>query len=116
MVRFLPQACTSEAAMNFNFSNEGGIGGQSRFLKNVNGMWLLQECQRHWKSMGASGKLADLVKACEELPAPTNCLDVDDPELLLQGNMPERINSVLKKNGHESATDRTLRKRRALPI
>lgn len=95
----LPQACTSEAAMNFNFSNEGGIGGQSRFLKNVNGMWLLQECQRHWKKAGAEWDTSGLVKACERLPAPNELLDVDDPSLLLQGNMPGRINSALRKNG-----------------
>jgi rhamnulokinase len=95
----LPRACTSEAAMNFNFSNEGGIGGKSRFLKNVNGMWLLQECQRHWEKSGAGWETSALVKACDKLAAPGELLDVDDPSLLLQGNMPERINTVLKKNG-----------------
>jgi rhamnulokinase len=94
----LPKACTSEAAMHFNFSNEGGIGGQSRFLKNVNGMWLLQECQRHWEKSGRAWETADLVKASEKLPAPNELLDVDDPSLLLRGDMPERINKVLKKN------------------
>ncbi len=93
----LPRACTSEAAMNFNFSNEGGICGQSRFLKNVNGMWLLQECQRYWEKMGTAWETTALVKACEPLPEPEGLLEVDDPDLLLQGKMPERINDVLKK-------------------
>ena len=96
----LPQACTSEAAMNFNFSNEGGLGGQSRFLKNVNGMWLLQECQRHWEKSGKAWESSELVNACEGLPIPHQLLDVDDPSLLLQGNMPERINTVLKNHGY----------------
>ena len=95
----LPKACTSESAMNFNFSNEGGIGGQSRFLKNVNGMWLLQECQKHWAKAGSSWETNTLVKACEDLQAPEELLEVDDPGLLLQGSMPERINNVLVSHG-----------------
>ena len=98
----LPQACLSEAAMKLNFSNEGGIQGQSRFLKNVNGMWLLQECQRYWEKAGALWETSTLVKACEELPAPEGVFDVDDPSLLLQGSMPERINTVLKKQGNSA--------------
>jgi rhamnulokinase len=85
--------------MNFNFSNEGGIGGQSRFLKNVNGMWLLQECQKHWAKAGSPWETSALVKACEELQAPEELLEVDNPDLLLQGSMPERINSVLVSHG-----------------
>lgn len=97
----LPKACTSEAAMNFNFSNEGGMEGQSRFLKNVNGMWLLQECQRHWAKAGSDWETRALVKACEDLRAPEELLDVDDPCLLLHGDMPDRINSVMTRHGME---------------
>lgn len=95
----LPRPCLSEAAMNFNFSNEGGMGGQSRFLKNVNGMWLLQECLRHWEKEGILWKMPALLQQCEELAAPSALLDVDDPALLLQGNMPDRINKSLAKIG-----------------
>jgi rhamnulokinase len=93
------QPCTSELAMNFNFSNEGGLDGQFRFLKNVNGMWLLQECLRHWEEQRFDWDLASLIKACERMPVPATLLDVDDTSLLLQGNMPERINASLIKSG-----------------
>jgi rhamnulokinase len=105
----LPKACTSQAAYRQNFSNEGGLGGRSRFLKNVNGMWLLEECLRWWREKGVEWDLARLIDACRKLDAPGEFLDVDDPELLLSGRMPERINSVLRRHGFaELDTDATI--------
>ena len=103
----LSQACTSESAMTFNFSNEGGLGGQVRFLKNVNGMWLLQECLRHWQREGAQWDISSLIKECGRLPVPEMLLNVDDPSLLLQGAMPDRINRSLNKNGGRSLSTAT---------
>ena len=96
----LPKPCTSRGALNSNFSNEGGLGGQVRFLKNVNGMWLLQQCMRQWQSQGRGWEISQLVHACSALAPPRIRLDVDDPELLLPGNMIRAINRVLAKNGH----------------
>jgi len=95
----LDSPCLSEDAMHSNFSNEGGIGGNVNFLKNVNGMWLLQQCLEEWRSQGRSWTLAGLLKACEDLPPPDTDLNVDDPDLLLPGNMPARINSQLASAG-----------------
>jgi rhamnulokinase len=95
----LPKPCTSESAQVNNFSNEGGLGGQSRFLKNVNGMWILKECLRWWEERGVNWELNAIVEACGKLAAPRALLNVDDPALLLPGNMPERINSSLAENG-----------------
>jgi len=96
----LDRACLSDAAFKQNISNEGGLEGSSRFLKNVNGMWLIEECMRHWHSQGKDWSVASLIEACRHLPAPNAFLDVDHPELLLSGHMPQRINSVLKLSGH----------------
>jgi len=96
----LDEPCLSEAARQKNFSNEGGIGGKTYFLKNVNGMWLLRQCMEHWQSRGASWTVNELIEACESLPAPRHLLDVDDPDLLLPGNMPARIHKQLTKAGH----------------
>ena len=105
----LPRVCSSESAMNCNFSNEGGLGGQVRFLKNVNGMWLLQECLRHWQKEGAHWDIPTLIKKCAALSTPAAILDVGDPSLLLQGAMPDRINDCLLRNGanplHASAAN-----------
>lgn len=45
----LPEPLLSEAALEHNFTNEAGFGGTTRFLKNIIGLWLLQECRRHWQ-------------------------------------------------------------------
>jgi rhamnulokinase len=95
----LSMPCTNDLASQHNFSNEGGLGGRVRFLKNLNGMWLIQECQREWVSMGKNWDIATLVCACEILPPPKFFLQVDDPSLLLPDKMLERINSVLQKQG-----------------
>jgi rhamnulokinase len=95
----LPKPCTSDAAYRQNFSNEGGLGGTARFLKNVNGMWLLEECLRWWREKRVAWDLTQLIEECRKLHAPRELLDVDDPELLLSGGMPERINSVLCEHG-----------------
>jgi rhamnulokinase len=96
----LDHPCLSEAAFKQNISNEGGLEGSSRFLKNVNGMWLIEESMRHWRSLGRDWSVASLIEACHLLPAPKDFLDVDHSELLLSGHMPQRINSVLKLSGH----------------
>ena len=84
----LDSACVSEAARSANFSNEGGVGGKIYFLKNVNGMWLLRQCMEHWRSQGQDWTVEQLVEACADLGAPECLIDVDDPDLLLPGDMP----------------------------
>jgi rhamnulokinase len=91
--------CISDAARTKNFSNEGGIGGKTYFLKNVNGMWLLRQCMEHWQSQGKLWTAEQLIDACGSLPAPDRLLEVDDAELMLPGKMPERINSQLLRSG-----------------
>jgi rhamnulokinase len=95
----LDRPCLSDAAFRQNISNEGGLEGSSRFLKNVNGMWLIEESIRHWHSQGKDWGVGSLIEACRLLPAPKASLDVDHSELLLSGHMPQRINSVLRLSG-----------------
>lgn len=96
----LESPCTSAAALRENFTNEGGVGGRIRFLKNVNGMWLLEECLRKWKSSaGHSWSSADLIAECERRPAPKAVFNVDAAELILPGHMPSKINRELEKAG-----------------
>ena len=95
----LDYPCLTVGAFRNNLSNEGGLEGKIRFLKNVNGMWLIEECLRHWRQAGTEWKAADLVQACQAHPAPKELLNVDDPELMLAGEMPARINRVLQRQG-----------------
>ena len=96
----LDQPCATPDAMRANFTNLGGAGGQTCFLKNVNGMWLLQRCLDHWQANGqAAWTASELIEEVGKLPAPAVLLDIDDPDLLLPGDMPERINHQLRRRG-----------------
>jgi rhamnulokinase len=95
----LDQPQNGAEAASENFTNLGAVGGQICFHKNVNGMWLLRQCMDAWASKGHTWTIPDLVAAAEKLPAPQYLLDVDDPDLLLAGNMPQRINAQLLRRG-----------------
>jgi rhamnulokinase len=87
------------AAAAENFTNLGAAGGQICFHKNVNGMWLLRQCMDAWASEGHPWTIPDLIAAAEKIPPPQALLDVDDPDLLLAGHMPQRINAQLLRSG-----------------
>ena len=95
----LDSPCANERALQSNFSNEGGIGGKFNFLKNVNGMWLLQQCMQYWAAQGMNWSWEDLIASAAELPTPELTFDVNDPDLLLPGDMPARINAQLERAG-----------------
>jgi rhamnulokinase len=82
-----------------NFTNQGGIGNTIYLLRNVNGMWMLRQCMDTWRERSAEWSVAELVEASASLPAPDDLLDVDDPDLLLPGRMPTRINAQLLRKG-----------------
>jgi rhamnulokinase len=80
-----------------NFTNLAGADGSICFHKNVNGMWLLRQCMETWAAEGANINIVSLVAAAEHIPALDFQLDVDDPDLLLAGRMPQRINAQLHR-------------------
>ncbi len=73
--------------MAANFTNEGGVDGRTRFLRNVGGLWLLQESMRAW----GRDDLARLLAEAAELPDGGPIIDVDDPAFIPPGDMPQRI-------------------------
>jgi len=87
----------SPRAREENFTNLAGADGSICFHKNVNGMWLLRQCIETWTAEGAQINIASLVEAAEHIPAFNYHLDVDDPDLLLAGRMPQRINAQLHR-------------------
>ena len=82
-----------------NYTNLGAVGGRICFHRNVNGMWLIRQSIDEWRSRGREWTVAELIAAAETLPAPTALIDVDEPELLLPGNIPARINAQLARRG-----------------
>jgi rhamnulokinase len=89
------------AAREDNFTNLGAVGGRTCFHKNVNGMWLVRQCIDRWADGGRVWTVPELTAAAETIPKPNGLLDVDDPDLLLAGRMPERINAQRRRNGLE---------------
>jgi rhamnulokinase len=86
-----PQPVVTKEAMDANFTNEGGFGGRTRFLKNVMGLWLLQECRRVWAQEGQEYSYEELTRLAEEVPTSGPLVDPDHPSFLAPGDMPSRI-------------------------
>ncbi len=89
----------SEASRLANFTNESGVDGTIRYLRNVGGLWLLSECQRTWASEGHSQELPALLEAAAALPAGGPQINADDPAFIAPDNMPERIRAAVRATG-----------------
>jgi len=81
------------------FTNEGGVAGSIRFLQNVIGLWLLQECLREWNAQGLHLTPADLAAQCLQTPPDGPYFYADETRYLAPGNMVERINAGLRDAG-----------------
>lgn len=90
------------AAAEENFTNLGAVGGRICFHKNVNGMWLVRQCMDQWAANGSVWTVPELIAAAETAAKPHDLLDVDDPDLLLAGQMPQRINAQRARMGLEA--------------
>jgi len=97
----LQRPCVTEDARRMNFTNLGGVGSTICFLKNVNGLWLLSQCMEEWESQGHSWSMQELIEQSKSRPAPKSLIDVDDPQLLLPGNVLGKINAQLTRSGEE---------------
>lgn len=93
----LPAPILSDEARRLNFTNEGGVGGSIRFLKNVGGLWLLQECQRQWQQEGQRYTWPELVALAEAAPPLRSLVDPDAPEFLAVGDMPATIRAYCRR-------------------
>lgn len=91
----IPAPIVTRQAHEFNFTNEGGVGGTTRLLKNIMGMWLLQGCRKSWSSTDYAS-LVGLAKATPEL---TSLIDPDHPSFLHPENMTAAIDGFCKSTG-----------------
>jgi sugar (pentulose or hexulose) kinase len=90
----------TEAAREADFTNEVGVDGTIRFLKNVMGLWVLSESIRGWQEQGiASTDVVSLVAASESAQALRTVVDINDPRLLPPGDMPARIAALAREAG-----------------
>lgn len=89
----------NEKTVRYDITNEGGYGGKTSFLKNIIGLWLIQESRRQWKREGMDygfGELEELAEA----ETPFHCfIDPDAPEFVAPGDVPERICAYCRRTG-----------------
>jgi rhamnulokinase len=81
----------SARSFEYNFTNEGGVAGTVRLLKNVTGLWLVQECRRAWANAGESFSYAELAQMASDAPSFGALIDPDASEFLHPENMPDAI-------------------------
>ncbi|MCS7291046.1 MAG: rhamnulokinase [Roseiflexus sp.] len=89
----------SAEARQLNVTNEGGVYGTIRLLKNVSGLWLLQECQRRWHEEGRHLTWDEIIAQAEAAPPLRSLIDPDAPEFLAVGDMPARIRDYCRRTG-----------------
>lgn len=91
--------CINELTRKYNLTNEGGFGRTTRLLKNIMGLWQIQESRRQWIREGFDVSYADLEKeALAE--APFRCfIDPDDPSFETPGNQPKRVQDYCRRTG-----------------
>jgi rhamnulokinase len=90
---------TSEAAFAANVTNELGVEGTVRVLKNVTGMWLLEECRRTWRETGSDVEMTELIALAEAARGFQTLIDPNDPLFAPPGDMPKRIVDYCHERG-----------------
>ena len=84
----------NEACAKFNFTNEGGIGGATRLLKNIAGLWIVQECRRIWHQQGQSYTWDDLTRMALAARPLATIINPDDPRIVAPSDMPSLIRAL----------------------
>ncbi|MBM3998634.1 MAG: rhamnulokinase [Planctomycetes bacterium] len=87
-----------------NFTNEGGVGGTVRLLKNIAGLWLVQECRRIWKREGRDLDWDALTRAASQSPGGLSLIDPDHPRFLAPADMPAEIRAACRET-HQPVPD-----------
>ncbi len=95
----LPEPLLTPEAFAANVTNEIGFGHSVRLLKNITGLWILQECRRAWATAGAQYEYAPLNTAASDAPALRSLIHPDHPPFLEAGGMPEKITAYCHATG-----------------
>ena len=95
----LDQPVLSDACRDLNFTNEIGHGGSVRLLKNIIGLWLVQECRREWDRQGQSYDYATLTQLATEAPPFASLINPADERFIAPGDMPGRIGEFCRETG-----------------
>lgn len=97
----LDEPVINETTLGMNFTNEGGFGDTIRFLKNITGLWIVQECRRYWDSIGEPMNYTEITKLAAQAKPFTCVIDTEYPEFLKPGDMPNKIQHFAEMTGQE---------------
>ena len=101
----VPQPVVTDEVLAFNFTNEGGVGGTIRLLKNITGLWLVQECRRIWNLAGRNWGWEELNRLSAAAKPLVSFIDPDSPEFLAPQDMPEAIRQYCQRTGQPVPSD-----------
>ena len=98
----LDEPVINDISYEHGFTNEVGVLGKVRLLKNISGLWLLQECRRQWEREGRSYDYAELAEMATQTPSNGRLIDTNTPSFAHPGDMPSRINEYLIQTGQRA--------------
>lgn len=97
----LDKPVVSEEAAAAGYTNEIGFGGKVRFLRNIVGLWIIQECKRTWEKEGINLSFAEIAAGAEKVPAGMFFIDPDAEEFYSPHRMPEKVVEYCKRTGQK---------------
>jgi rhamnulokinase len=95
----LPGPVINEKSLAYNVTNEGGVQNTIRLLKNLGGLWMVQECRRVWAQQGEEYSFSQLTRMAAEAPSFVALVDPDDPMFLAPGDMEARVGDYCRRTG-----------------
>jgi rhamnulokinase len=95
----LPEPILTDAARNANFTNEGGVAGTVRFLKNVMGLWIIQACRRRWAEAGTELGFGDICDRAEAAPPFAALIDPNAERFLAPQDMVAEVGAECERTG-----------------
>jgi rhamnulokinase len=101
----ISEPAINEKSLAYNFTNEGGVNGTYRFLKNIAGLWLVQESKRTWDLAGNPLSFDELTGRAQQAAPLTSLIDPDDPDFVAPGDMPSRIRKWCERSGQSIPSD-----------
>lgn len=94
-----PKPIVNEKMLELNFTNEGGVGNTWRVLKNITGMWILQECKRIWNAVGKNWSWDELTQMSDAAPSLQRFINAEASEFFAPANMVEQIIRFCQRTG-----------------
>jgi len=95
----VPEAIVNDQTYGYELTNEGGVENTIRLLKNIMGLWLVQECRTQWQREGEDFSHGELVTLSQKAQPFVARINPNDPSFLAPGDMPKRLNEFLKQTG-----------------